>query len=224
MKKNIKKWKIILIATISIIAILFGGMTARGEFFYDHLILQVFVRENPFTTPQQETFSILQIFEENGFTQERIHNVQLAVLPEGEAIIITNQEHIQVVWDTLSEIKVTTRGATQAQINDERAIYVDFQFLNPYYNLGIEMFGQIYILGRGPFVFEEGYCEQPFIDLFTELSTIYVESTLDEPIEEYDEIEIVIELPQEDILNDLDPNDYSSTENENLLNYTTLIE
>ena len=241
MKNNTKKWKVIFVTVITTIALSFAGMTARGAAFYDNPFLQFFVRENPFTTPQQETFPILQIFEENGFTQDRIDNIQLAVLPEGGTIIITNQEHIQGVWDTISELKVTTRDAAQAQMNYER-IFVDFQFLNPNYNLGIDMFGQIYILGRGPFVFEEGYCEQPFIDLFIELSSIYVEFTLYEPIEEYydieiildptssglireyDDIEIILEPPQEDIPNDLDPNDYPSTESEDMLNDTTFIE
>ena len=245
MKNKTKKWKIIFIAAIMSIAVLFTGMTARGVAFYDNPILQFFVRENPFTTPQQETFPILQIFEENCFTQDRIDNIQLTISPEGGTIIITNQEHIQRVWDTISEIKVTTRGAAQAEKNYER-IFVDFQFLNPNYNLGIDMFGQIYILGQGPFVFEEGYCEQPFIHLFKEFSNIRVETTPPERIEECYGIEIVVEPseddmktvveppkvdmeiifepPLEDIPNDLDFHYYPPTEHENMLNYTTFIE
>ena len=78
--------------------------------------------------------------------------------------------------------------------------------------------------------------------MFIELSNIYVEFTLYEPIEEYyyieiildptssglireyDDIEIVLEPPQEDIPDNLNPNDYPSTESEDMLNDTTFIE
>ena len=233
-KNNITRRKSVFIVAITIIVVLFTGMTARGAAFYDNPILIYYVRENPFTTPQEETFSILQIFEENGFTRERIDNIQFAVLPNDGAIIVTNEAQLQAVWDILSEIKVTTRGAAQAPLNDERAIYVDFQFVDPNYNLGIEMFGHIYILGRGPFIFEEGFCEQPFIDLFMAFSTIHVEPTPPEPIEEGYEIEIIVEPieegseivepPTDDIPHDVDPYDYPPTENEDMFNDISFIE
>ena len=199
MKKVTKKGKGIIVIFITITVILFTGITALGAAFPDNPILQFFVIENPFTTPQQETFSILQIFEENGFSKDRIDNIQIDVLPDGGTIIITNQKHIQAVWDVLSETKVTTLGAEQAQINDELVTYVQFQFLNPNYSLGIEMFGQVYVLGRGPFIFAEGSSEQPFIDLFTEFASIHVDITQSESIEQYSGIEILVDVYNDSI-------------------------
>jgi len=128
----------------------------------------VLVSENPYVVDRQNPFTLLQAFENNGFTLDRIDNIQLSVLPEGGSVTVRDAAAIQAVWETLPALKVTAQGARQVSINETKSIYVDIQFANPNEHVGIEMFGHVYVLGHGPFIFTDGFSEQPFIDLFYE--------------------------------------------------------
>jgi len=176
-KKSVK----ILVVTFVTIAVLLVGTVALAATNPDNPLLQYFAIENPFTVPQRDTFPIIQILEENGLTKERINNIQYAVLPDGGAITTYDEEQILTVWALLSEVEVTTIRARQARTNEELSIYVDIQFLDPNHNAGIEIFGQVYILGRGPFVFTDNTSEQRFIELFTALTSLNVDYTLPDP-------------------------------------------
>lgn len=181
MHKSKKLARVVIISIILSVSLLIGVNVAAAPFPDNNQILQFFVFENPFTTPQQDTFTAMQIFVENGFSEDRIEYIQVALWLDGyddyEYLTITDTASINAVWEVLSEVEVTTRGAERAKINDKMAMYVDFQFINPNYNLGIEMFGQVYMLGRGPFVFVEGSSEQQFIDLFAEFGGIHIDAT-----------------------------------------------
>jgi len=190
--KRYRKITKIAIITLVVMASLLIGTVAAASAYPDNPVLRFFVIENPFTAPEQETFSIVQIFEENGFSIDRIDNIQLAVLPDGGVVTTTNSSYIHAVWALLSELEVTTHGAEQTRINDELSVYVDIQFTDPNQNAGIAMFGPGHNVGLGPFAFTKGSSEQPFIELFTELTNIQVDYTpiLHDPDED-DQIEKV---------------------------------
>ena len=173
MKRPRKAMKIIIVTLITIILLL-AGTVALASAYPDHPVLQFFVIDNPFTAPQQDIFPIVQLFEENDLTRDRIDNIQFAVLPDGGVITITDPEDIKTIWGVLSEIELTTDSVEEAKINDELAIYVDFHFTaldrNWNWTVGIEAFGPVYVLGRGPFVCIGRSTERIFIDLFDELN------------------------------------------------------
>jgi len=170
-KRQNKAVKIIIVTLVVTVTLLVGTV-ALAAAYPDHPILQYFVIENPFTVPQQDTFPIVQILEENGLTWDKINNIQFAVLPDGGVITISDEELFLAVWSLLTEVEVTTVRARQARINDALSIYVDIQFQDPNHSAGIEVFGQVHILGRGPFVFTDSTSEQKFIELFTTLTSI----------------------------------------------------
>jgi len=176
MKRPVKALKILIVAVVTIIALLIGTV-ALASAYPDHPVLQFFVIENPFTEPQQDAFPITQILEENDLILDRIDNIQFAVLPDGGVITVTGREQIQSIWDLLSKVEVTSIRARNAPVNESLSIYVDIQFLDPNHNAGIEIFGQVHILGRGPFVFVDNASEQRFIELFAMLSNVQVDYT-----------------------------------------------
>ena len=182
MKRPVKALKIIIITVVTMIVLL-AGTVVLASAYPDHPILQFFVIENPFTVPEQETFPIVQILEENNLTQDRIDNIQFAVLPDGGLISLTDKAQFQAVWELLSAAEVTTTSARHAPVNESLSIYVDIQFIDPNHNAGIEIFGQVYILGRGPFVFTDSTIEQRFIDMFTSFTNIHVDYTPPEPFD-----------------------------------------
>ena len=176
-RKFTKFTKTTIVIAAAFFAVFLADLAIFGAHFPDNPALNFTVSENPFTVPRQETFPIVRIFEENGFHPGRIDNIQFAVqfatLPDSSKMWITNQAYIQAVWDLLSNVEVTTRNAAHAPLNYEMSIYVDFQFTNPNYSLAIEMFGQVYILGRGPFVFAEGSSAQQIVNLFADFTNIH---------------------------------------------------
>ena len=186
MKRPVKALKIIMVIIVTILVLLVGTV-ALASAYPDHSVLQFFAIENPFTVPQQDTFPIIQILEENDLTQDRIDNIQFAVLPDGGYITVTGREQIQSIWDLLSEVEVTTIRARNAPVNEELAIYVDIQFLNPNHNAGIEIFGQVHIVGHGPFVFSDNASEQRFVELFAMLKNIQVDYTPPSPYDPGDD-------------------------------------
>jgi len=211
MKKYGKIAKVLTITLILSASLLIGANVTAAS-FPDNPVLQFFVIDNPFTTPQQDTFTAMQIFEENGFSLDRIDNVQLAVLPDGGVITVTGSQQIRAVWELLSNIELTAHRAEQARIYDELAIYVDFQFVDPNFSVAIEMFGQVYVLGRGPFVFAGDSSEQLFIDLFSEFSGVHVDIEIAIPLEQYNGYDYdVTEYPLQE-------------ESDHVLTYNTFLE
>ena len=188
MKRFKRISKGLLMTVISIV--LFAGTPALGA--ETQLIpgVHFFVTENTHTMPRQDTFTILRSFEENGYTFDQLNSIRIAVFLEEdyEYLTITDQTHLVAVWKTLSDLKLTARGAERAGFS-ENPIYIDFHFVTtePYWNyhVGIEIFGPVHVLGRGPFIFAEGSSAQPFIDLFTELTGIPVDITQPEPIAQH---------------------------------------
>jgi hypothetical protein len=142
---------------------------------YDYTVMTfipgvTYVIENPHVAPQQDVFSALEMFRLNGFSQpDRIDNVQLSILPDDGSIVVFEPEKIQRAFYALGEIRLTSIGANNVSANDER-VTIDFQFTEPNESVWIDMFGQVFILGNGPFVLAEGSTEQPFVDLFIEFS------------------------------------------------------
>jgi|GEM_PF-5098026 len=166
---------------VTILATVLFALIFIGAYFPSSPAMQFFVVENSFIVPQQEVFTVLEIIELNGFTRDRIDNVQFAVLPEAGQVMITDQARIEYIWRFVSGVEVTTWGAEQVPINEELAIYLDFQFTNPNFNTGISMFGPVYILGRGPFAFVDNSSERDFIDLFARVAGIHVEVPIEIP-------------------------------------------
>jgi len=180
MRKPGKSIKIITITLAVVIALLIGTV-ALASAYPDHPILQFFVIENPFSIPEQDIFPMIQIFEDNRLTLNRIDNIQFSVLPDGGVITTMNKEQIRTVWELLSEVEITTVDEAQARINEESSIFIDIQFLNPNHNAGIEISGQLYILGRGPFAFEDSSSKQRFIDVFTSFANTIPEYVPPDP-------------------------------------------
>jgi len=181
--KSISKCLLMLMIPI----VLFAGLPALGEETPLILGVHFFVTENTHTIPQQDPFTILQSFEQNGYTFDKLNSVRIAVFLEDdyEYITITDQMYLVAVWKTLSDLKLTVQGAERVGFS-ENPIYIDLHFVTtePYWNYheGIEIFGPVHVLGQGPFKFAEDSSAQPFIDLFTELTGIPVDITQPEPI------------------------------------------
>ena len=153
--------------------------SAQNNTFEQNVLpaLQPVRGENTSVMPRQDVFTIAQAFELNGYTPSRltVSFVQLSYLPndtEGwSQIMIYNQAHIQAVWDILSRLEVTSRGAAQAGFSTNQ-VAVDFSFTDSSWNwsVGVQIFGPVHILGHGPFVFAEGSSAQPLIDMFNQLA------------------------------------------------------
>ena len=116
----------------------------------------------------QDKITISQVFERDGFTLDRIVQIQLSINPDNSSVIVTTPEDIQVVWDTLSEISITSEGADQVKINDEKTIEVDIQFVNPNHATHVVWYGPIAIHGGELYTFVEGFSEQALYDLISE--------------------------------------------------------
>jgi hypothetical protein len=129
---------------------------------------------------QQEAITISQVFERDGFTLDRITNIQLSINPDGISVVVTTPEAIQAVWDTLSNLSITPEGADQASINDDEAITIDIQFANPNFATHVTWYGPIVIHGREYYTFAEGFSEQTLYDLISE----FIEPEPFAPIEE----------------------------------------
>jgi hypothetical protein len=130
----------------------------------DVVYTSVEVRPNPFVVPEGETFTISQVFEENGFAVDRVAGITLSIVPAGESASVVDRVRIEAVWNAMSGIELTPQGAAQAELA-EQSVYIDFQFTDPNWGVAIESYGKIYVLGLGPFIFAEGSSEQPIIDL-----------------------------------------------------------
>ena len=115
---------------------------------------------------KQDIITISQVFERDGFTLERITNIQLSINTSGDYVIVTTPEDIQTVWDTLSKIKITSEGADQVKINEEKTIAVNVQFANPNHATHVVWYGPIVIHGSEHYTFAEGFSEQALYDLF----------------------------------------------------------
>ncbi len=114
---------------------------------------------------KQDIIPISQVFERDGFTLDRITNMQLSINPDGSSVIVTTPEDIQAVWDTLSKLRITSEGADQVRINEEKTIAVDIQFANPNHATHVVWSGPIVIHGRELYTFAEGSSEQVLYDL-----------------------------------------------------------
>jgi len=122
--------------------------------------------ENPYIVDWHNPFSLQQVFENNGLTFDRIERIQLSVAPDFGSVTVTDSADILSAWEVLSTQQLTAQGARQAAINEMTSISVDIQFVNPNEHVSIEMFGQVHILGHGPFVFTECSSERYFVDVF----------------------------------------------------------
>jgi len=123
--------------------------------------------------PKQETFTIAHMMEINGFlTANEISFVKISHHPgsggEWSSVIINNPAQIQAAWDILLHLELTAHGASQIPMSYEQ-VTVDFNFRDPYTywntQVSIEMFGQVFVYGLGPFIFTDASSPQAFVDL-----------------------------------------------------------
>jgi len=135
------------------------------------IITRVDVEPNPFVVPAGNVFTIAQIFEENGFTLESLESVSLVRISDSMRIGVFNRLQIEEVWSIMRSLSVTSINATHEPLRGAY-IFVDFQFVDPNWHVSIEPFGQVFVLGMGPFAFADGSSEQPFIDLFYSITPV----------------------------------------------------
>ena len=119
--------------------------------------------------PQQETFTILQAFEINGFTLDRLESIVISTISEGSewrsTAPITNREQLGSLWQNLSAIELISTWHNPEMFTEEE-ITIDFQFTNPNWSVGIQAYGQVAVFGQGPFVFANGMSTRDFIVMF----------------------------------------------------------
>ena len=117
-------------------------------------------------------FTLREAFELNGFTLNRLDNIQLTVYPGGE-IMLTDPAYFAQVWDILSLLAVTDYGADTAPVNDYATIWVNFQFTGPNWLVGIASYGRVNVLGHGPFVWAPGSSDDVFLALLSQLGALH---------------------------------------------------
>ena len=122
----------------------------------------------PLNMPQG-TFILSEAFSINGFTLDALDNIIISTIRDGSewysTAPITNREQLSSLWHNLSLVEVTPTWRNPEMFTDEH-ITIDFQFVNPNWSVGIQVYGQVAVFGQGPFMFSNGMSTRDFMTMF----------------------------------------------------------